>query len=736
MVAEVIDAPAATQMDHALALARRGLCVFPLMWLAEPGRCHCGCADPACWTRGKHPLLTGWERVATADWATITGWWRQWPRANVGIACAPSGIVAIDFDQHTADADGIAERRRLEGELGLLPETWTTLTGGGGEHYLFTAPEGVKIHNSAGKLASGIDVRGVGGYVVAPGSLHPSGRIYQWDAAFNPDICPLADLPEAWAAAMLGSQQTRAATPAVTAVDGVISEGQRNATLASRAGMMRRVGMSEAVIEAALIVVNAEQCVPPLGKDEVRQIAHSIGRYPPAANFAVLPTPAEVPPLTELANARQFADRHREDVRWCAPLGGWLRWTGTRWEPDALGVERLAVETVYAMYEHLKAADLPRDERDKIKRHIDRSATARGIKGTLDLVKSEPGLAVGPEVFDRDPLLLGCPNGTLDLRTGILRPAQREDLITKVTAAPYEPHAAAPVFMAFVTRAMGGDLEKIDYLQRFLGYCLTGDTGEEVIAIGHGSGANGKTKLVEALLAALGDYGATTPFDAITKDGNKAIRNDLAALRGARFVAASEPDEGCRLDEATVKRISGGDTITVRLLYKEFFSYRPSYKVFLTTNHLPRVKGSDEGIWRRLHLIPFDVTIPEAERDRNLLAKLHAELAGILAWLVEGCRAWQAQGLAAPAAVNEATTGYRTAEDVIGRFLGECTETGDTRAVQASVLHGRYTAWCATEGEEPKTPNAFGRALSARGLTRDRVGREKVHTWVGVGLTT
>jgi putative DNA primase/helicase len=330
-------------------------------------------------------------------------------------------------------------------------------------------------------------------------------------------------------------------------------------------------------------------------------------------------------------------------------------------------------------------------------------------------------------------MILTVANGTLDLHTGALREHRRADLATKLAPVAYSPDATAPTWGAFLDRILP-DHDVQEFVRRAVGYSLTGETGEQVLFLCWGTGANGKTTFIETIMAILGDFALKTPAETLLAKRDNTIPNDVAALRGARFVAAVESEDGRRLAEVRVKELTGGDSVSARFMRAEWFTFKPVAKLWLATNHRPVVRGTDEAIWRRIRLIPFNVTIPGPERDPTLPAQLRAELPGILRWAVDGCMAWQHKGLGAPAAVLAATRSYRAEQDVLGAFIAERCLLAPERWVSSASLYAAYRNWCEDSGEHAATQRALGLALRERGFEDAREGKARSRGWQGVGL--
>jgi putative DNA primase/helicase len=454
-------------------------------------------------------------------------------------------------------------------------------------------------------------------------------------------------------------------------------------------------------------------------------------RIPDSALALVDLEPKARPNLTDVGNAMRFAEHHGDDLRYVYAWDKWLVWDGHRWKVDDSGeVERRAKETVRWMYHQAGSGE----EIDrKLADHALKSERRARIEAMISLARSEPGMPVTPEELDADPWALNVENGTIDLRTGELREHRREDRITKLAAVEHNRGADAPTWHATLERVLPNPKIR-GFFQRLCGYALTGDTSEHVLPMLFGTGANGKSTVLNALLDALGDYGTQAAPDLLVAKKN-AHPTELADLFGMRFVASIEVEDGRRLAESLVKQLTGGDRIKARRMRQDFWEFEPRHKVFMAVNHKPTVRGTDTAIWRRIRLIPFTETIPPDEQDKKLPEKLRSELPGILAWAVEGCLEWQRQGLQAPDEVRRATGEYRAEMDVLGAFLQDCCEKGAEHSTPARSLYDAYKLWCEENGERYETQRRFAGQLKDRGaFERRRSGPNGSYEWHGLRL--
>ncbi|WP_428665043.1 phage/plasmid primase, P4 family [Reyranella sp.] len=417
--------------------------------------------------------------------------------------------------------------------------------------------------------------------------------------------------------------------------------------------------------------------------------------------------PEDRPPdFTDEALALRFAELHADDLRFVATWGKWLHWSGTHWcLDDTLQAFDFAREVCR------EAAVAVPHKKDKLAAVI---ASAKTVAAIERLAKADRRLAATSDQWDADPWLLNTPRGTINLRTGIVRPHNPNDHCTKSTEA--SPEGECPAWLAFLARVTGGDADLQSFLQRVLGYALTGDTTAHALFFLFGHGANGKSVAIDTVAGIMGDYHQTAPIETFTHSTGERHPTELARLRGARLVTAVETEEGRRWAESRIKALTGGDKIAARFMRQDFFEFTPQFKLVIAGNHKPALRSVDEAIRRRFNLIPFSVTIPAEERDPNLRDKLKAEWPGILRWMVEGCLAWQQHGLAAPAAVRDATSAYLESEDALAVWVDErCVR--DTNAWTTSAeLFSSWKTWADGTGEFVGSAKRFAQNLETRGF--------------------
>jgi len=413
--------------------------------------------------------------------------------------------------------------------------------------------------------------------------------------------------------------------------------------------------------------------------------------------------------------------RHGRDIRYCHSWKSWLLWDGRAWRPDDNGaIMRRAADTVRHIYAEASEFN-DSDIREAYAKFARKSESKSALTAAVSLAESLDGIAITAEQLDSDPWLFNCENGTLDLRTGQLRRARREDYITRTAPAEYDADASAAAWNGFVSQIMCERESLIDFLQRAAGYSLTGLVNEKNLFVCHGGGDNGKTTFLEVLKTVMGEYAGQVIVDSLMSSRN--ARNgpepDIADLKGRRLVTSSEVEDGQRLAEGRIKYLTGMGVIKTRRLYEETWEFQPTFKIWLDCNHLPQVRGTDRAIWERIKRIPFDLTLEEGQKDRDLKQKLLAERAGILAWCVNGCQKWQASGLGAPDEVTEATTLYRAEMDILGRFIEERIYTGPpTLTTSTRKVYQDYVAWSQLVGEHTLSERIFGQRMVERGIER------------------
>lgn len=733
-------------LEHALDYGRRGWPVFP-----------CSPVD-------KTPMVKSWPAGASRDPDQIRAWWTRHPGAMIGVPMGQAtGVFAIDPDAPDGPdgPDGLAAWRDLVAEHGCA-HTHTHVTPSGGMHVLFAWQAHRPVTNREGGLkGSGINVRGQGGYIIVPPSVRQDGREYQvaepldWFSFAEPpgwlldliapakDECVVTTTPiqrgkfrssghdrrERYGSAALQGECERVASA---------PRGGRNNQLNTssfRIGQLVGSGTVEATTgrdallaaatSAGLVKEDGQRAVLATiesgmtsGATRPRDIPEaSRGRAPRQQAEADLAEAVEIDkgPITQDGLARVFAHRHADGLRYCHHSGAWFEWVGSHWRRDETD---LAFEYVRQIGREFTEAGTPSELKE-----VRKITFARGVE---TFCRSDRTFAVTSALWDQDPFLLGTPDGTVDLRTGVMRRADPRDGITKATAVAPAETAHCPLWQAFMDQTFG-TADLVRFMQQWAGYSLTGDIREHALVFGSGSGGNGKSVFVNTVARIMKDYATTAAMDTFTAAHGERHPTDLAMLRGARMVTASETEEGRRWAEARIKQMTGGDMITARFMRQDFFTFAPKFKLLIIGNYRPVLRNVDDALRRRFNIVPFDRK-PE-KPDRELEAKLQAEWPGILRWMLNGCLDWQVNGLQRPKAVVDATASYFSDQDLLGQWLEEECDAEPGNAYKTETAADLYTSWrqhAEHAGENPGSQKAFADALLKRGFERARTPSARI----------
>ena len=414
----------------------------------------------------------------------------------------------------------------------------------------------------------------------------------------------------------------------------------------------------------------------------------------------------------DTGNADRFVNKFENTVRYSYIDKGWYFYNGKKWEFDLVGhVKSLTEEVIKDMKVELAYCE-NEDEEKQFFKHLKYTRNNRGKTNMLK--ESEHRLPTLPDEFDKRKDVFNCMNGVISLRDGKLHEHSYEQYLSKISYVEYTDNIDCPMWIEFLNQIFGHDQELIDYIQKAVGYSMSGSTKEQCVFFCYGNGRNGKSTFLDIISAIMGDYATNIqPETIMVQNRQSGANSDIARLKGARFVTTVEPNEGARINEGLLKQLTGGDIVTARHLYGREFEFEPEFKLWMSTNHKPIIRGRDLGIWRRMHLIPFTVQVPDEKVDKNLKYKLKKELSGILNWAVEGCIKWQREELEMPEAVKEAVKEYQSEMDVISAFLDECTERGPGE-IKASELYKAYTHWADENNEYKMSNTRFGKEIALR----------------------
>ena len=438
--------------------------------------------------------------------------------------------------------------------------------------------------------------------------------------------------------------------------------------------------------------------------------------------------------FTDNTNAIYFLKAYGDRIRYCVSNDKFLLWNGTNWEIDGRnGVESLCKNFIYKMYRGLRFISDPQ-LKTAFERHLTKSESFRRIQALVGMLKISEEIIVTENELDRDIYLLNLKGATLDLKTGKGNVPNPKKLITKSTNFIFDKTAKCPTWDMFLMQIFNNDINLIHYIQKAMGYSLSGDTSEQCMFILWGCGANGKSTFLNTILRLMGDYACSTTIETFMKK-NSEHSNDLARLKGMRLVTTSEVEQGKALSESIIKVATGEDEITARFLYGEYFSFSPTFKIFMATNHMPKIRGGDNGIWRRVKMIPFNVTIPPEQRDKHLSEKLMAENAGILNWLLIGYAAWKKEGLVdEPAAIKNANADYRMDMDIVGTFIMDCLilDASLQWRLPTADLYAAYQNWCYKNNERVMSQKWLSMRMVEKGFKRLATNGQRV--WLGLAI--
>jgi putative DNA primase/helicase len=692
---------------------------------------------PRC---AKRPRLKDWQtRRLTED--DLDSYFQDGDNIGILLGRISGDLVDVDLDapQALAVANAfLSPTTRIHGRNTKPSSHRWYKSPGLSQPKKFSDPDGTCL----------VEIRTDGQQTLVPPSIHPNGEAIRWEREGPPAVVDSAQLNRA---------------VALTAAAALVARhwpnrGSRHEASLALHGYLIRFGFREEEAKRFVCVAaqtagdeewasraddgrtTAERLADGMAATGRKRLSELLGkrvvdRISTWLGLNSIKAGVELPNSgrTDVANAKRFVLDHGQDIHFLHTRRKWLVFDGQRWKEDDTGeIRRRAKETVQKMLSEA-AAESNEKARSQLVAWQMQSEFENRLKALVSVAESEAGIPVRVADLDSDPQLFNCQNGTLDLMSGVLREHLRADLITKISPVVHREDAECPLWRDFLNRIMGGNPSLISFLQRIAGYSLTGETREHVFFLLYGTGANGKTTFLETLRHILGDYAMSAEFNSFVSSRCSGIRNDLARLAGARFVAAVESQSNRYLAEEVVKQITGGDVITARFLYSEYFEFRPQFKLFLATNHKPRIRETDLAMWRRIRLIPFVVTIPTEEQDKELVEKLRQEAAGILRWALQGLADWRRRGLEAPTMVTHATSEYRSEQDVLQHFIDErCVLEPDAEAT-ASELYKAYREWCESSGERPICKRDFGLELKARGLQEARSAASR--GWRGIRLS-
>ena len=729
-------AEAKNMKEWALHYAEMGLAVFPL----------------AC--RDKVPAVVGGCKVATTERTTIERWWDKNPQYNIGIATGnkSSGLVVIDLDvDKNKGIDGYDVLRDWQNKHGKLPETWQSITGRGGYHYFY---KDAIVHSNRVGLYEGVDIRGEGGYIVAPPSVHPNGNIYEWEQ--GPEEYEIAQVDNIVNDFLKGEKQRRDSEHKTNfKVPELIPEGKRVDTIVRLIASLRTKGLDDDAIKAAVRVENEKRCNPPLKEKELEKAVFPALKRdwqvnsPYYNNFNAMNendnkyvnevlkklnelNAVERFPMNDRGSADLFATVFMDVSRYNPTKKDWMYYDGTRWVADQEGMraKRNAKTLADVLVRYSATVFLPDDKRQS---YIKYAAGMMNYRSRNVMVTDAKDLNFFENMeLDKDDFFINCRNCVLDLSEDQPKVLEHNAdlLLSKICNASYNPAADCTLWKKTVNEIMQGDTAKIKYLQKMSGRFLTGDTSEEEFYIFFGATTrNGKSTITEILLYLLGDYATTISPESLAIKANKDSRTaspDIAKLAGTRLVVASEPPRRMLFDSSLVKTLTGRDTVSARFLHENEFQFKPKFKLILNSNYLPVINDKTVFSSNRVKVIPFERHFAEKEQNKHLKEQLQQEIDGILNWCIEGLYMYRKEGLEPPEAVRTATHEYSEDSDKTGKFISECLVRSEHN-LAAKDVYEKYSQWCNDCGlgidgrtsfyEELKTKNLLSKTGTVAGKT-------------------
>ncbi|HIA01509.1 MAG TPA: hypothetical protein EYN66_06305 [Myxococcales bacterium] len=704
--------------DAALAAARFGFSVLP--WAFVGGT--------------KKPMMK-WKALQleplTPD--QVNDWWQRNPDHNWGaITGSVSNVVVIDLDDSVA----------LDWALDNLPPTkWRVVTGRG-EHWGYRHPGG-RVGNQAGIGGLKIDLRGDGGWVAMPPSIHKNGHTYAWnDRMPAPEDLPVFDpswLPTTEVAEVAVEEEDpvdragirRAIGWLVSRRPAIQGDGGDHLTYVTACKMVANFGLSEADAYVALSGWN-KTCVPPWTDTELRQKIRNAFLY-------ATQDKEEVPNLelfedNDIGNGERFAAQHGTYTRYCYEFKSWFVWDGRCWGEDKHGsAVQLAKQTARFIAAEAGLCDSV-DGRDAKMKWTVKSRSAASLRNMMAMAQSEGDIPVAAEEFDADIWLLNTESGIVDLRTGEIGPHDSSRLCTKMTSCGVDASVRTPYFDRFMDQIFKGDKVLVRYVMQALGYSLTGSSREHLFFFAYGTGANGKGTLLNLAMDIMGEYSAATPEGMLMARMSDKHLAELVVLKGLRMAVGAETQEGRKLNEARMKNLTGGDPITADPKGGAYVTFNPTHTLWLLGNHKPDIAGTDNGVWRRTRLLPFDFQVPESDRDPELGDKLAAEKEGILAKMIMASVDWYENGFVDCPAVDDATAAYKDEEDSFGLFLDEkCVQHGQAVA-KKTMVRQVYLEWAKVNSVKEMSAKGMVERLRRMGFSEKRMNNAR--HWIGLGIHT